>query len=134
VTENDFLATEYQGGIDLIKLYNPADTCVVVICVDRKHGIAVFRALMMSENAHTRAPHIRDESGNIIKSQMKEVERMSQQRGCLNPGCTEMGLRVCGACRAAKYCSEHCQRLNWPQHKICCASAKILKSSMANIN
>lgn len=28
--------------------------------------------------------------------------------------------KVCGKCRFAAYCSKHCQKINWPQHKYMC--------------
>ncbi|EIW87272.1 hypothetical protein CONPUDRAFT_161853 [Coniophora puteana RWD-64-598 SS2] len=40
---------------------------------------------------------------------------------------------VCGACKRQLkfeyfYCSKECQRLDWPQHKVCCGKEKVSKS------
>jgi hypothetical protein len=40
---------------------------------------------------------------------------------CSKPGCRHRKLRLCGACRAVRYCSERCQRLHWPEHHRECA-------------
>jgi hypothetical protein len=40
---------------------------------------------------------------------------------CHKPGCRHKRLRLCGACRAVRYCSVCCQRLHWPEHYRECA-------------
>ena len=37
-------------------------------------------------------------------------------------------MELCGACRAARYCSEACQRRHWPVHKLECATKKQIMS------
>ncbi|KAI0308664.1 hypothetical protein OF83DRAFT_196974 [Amylostereum chailletii] len=38
------------------------------------------------------------------------------------PGCTEVGTRVCTACKLARYCSTVCQKQHWIAHKQTCKS------------
>ena len=42
---------------------------------------------------------------------------------CGRSGCRHKRLRLCGACRAVRYCGERCQRLHWPEHCRTCAGA-----------
>jgi hypothetical protein len=39
---------------------------------------------------------------------------------CERCGRTDVKMRLCGKCRAARYCSEACQRAAWKQHKKTC--------------
>lgn len=53
-------------------------------------------------------------------------------RKCYNPNCTqrEVGsirFKRCGGCKAAFYCSLHCQRTHWSKHKEQCKSNYVTK-------
>ena len=39
---------------------------------------------------------------------------------CRNCHCTDITLKECGRCHLAYYCSEECQRKDWPNHKPHC--------------
>ena len=44
-----------------------------------------------------------------------------QHRKCANrPGCSNPGLKKCGRCQAAYYCSPDCQRAHWQTPKPQC--------------
>lgn len=42
------------------------------------------------------------------------------QRRCAHCGTTERKLLKCRGCRAAYFCSDDCQKANWPAHKAAC--------------
>lgn len=42
---------------------------------------------------------------------------------CLGCGEMAVGLRKCGQCKLAGYCSRECQIAHWPQHKRNCQPA-----------
>lgn len=43
-------------------------------------------------------------------------------------------LSICTRCRAARYCSEKCQRAAWPAHKAACAAAAKARTSQTGSN
>ena len=60
----------------------------------------------------------------------KEWIRMGSEKGSKNCDACGVGasktrrLRVCASCRAARYCSENCQRAKWREHKPLCLLAR----------
>jgi hypothetical protein len=43
---------------------------------------------------------------------------------CERCGRTDLKMKLCGQCRAARYCSEVCQRAAWKLHKPACVPAE----------
>lgn len=41
--------------------------------------------------------------------------------------CEEPGTKLCSQCRGVRYCSQACQRADWPLHKGACKSLKIVQ-------
>ena len=44
-------------------------------------------------------------------------------RSCANPACTGTGTKTCVRCRQSTYCSQLCQKQDWPRHKGLCKPA-----------
>lgn len=47
---------------------------------------------------------------------------------CKEPAKDGQKLKVCGGCHIAKYCSAHCQRAHWKEHKKICKKKKKQKA------
>lgn len=81
----------------------------------------VFRPIDTTEDATMVCYDLHDEA---------EWIRMGSELGSKN--CDACGvrasktrrLRVCASCRAARYCSENCQRAKWREHKPFCLLAR----------
>ena len=43
-------------------------------------------------------------------------------------------LSLCGGCRQAAYCSQACQKSDWPTHRPVCKQFKQFKSEFARLN
>ncbi len=86
-------------------LKDPADLVVVSypvpMCHDRQCAVACTQ--LVQQQLHM----INEETGWHFISK------------CLVCGKTEQ-IRTCGRCKAARYCSAGCQRLDWPYHKKAC--------------
>jgi hypothetical protein len=39
---------------------------------------------------------------------------------CSNSGCEKVSTKKCSGCEEVGYCSQQCQKLNWPDHKAAC--------------
>lgn len=68
------------------------------------------------------------------------VELGKAQQACANPACTCMRgaseaelsgaqLKRCSRCRTSRYCSQGCQRANWPAHRRACGTGAMHSSS-----
>ena len=56
---------------------------------------------------------------------LPEKEKSHQCSGCLEFDCRKQLLQ-CSACQSVRYCSEHCQKVHWPKHKVLCKAIKEL--------
>jgi len=57
---------------------------------------------------------------------------------CSNPDCpkpsTDIATKRCSACHKTRYCSTHCSKADWPQHKSKCMSEKNINAILDRIN
>jgi len=58
----------------------------------------------------------------------KGEDALLDAKKCGNPQCldvskasADVGLKYCARCKTIRYCSVHCQRTHWPQHKVTCS-------------
>ncbi len=59
---------------------------------------------------------------NSIASEMRRAE-LRGAASCLACGATGTGLKLCGCCKAVRFCNTECQRKAWGGHKAVCAWA-----------
>jgi hypothetical protein len=59
--------------------------------------------------------------GIQLWSDLYEVLKSTIEHSCANPGCHEVGTKLCGACSLLRYCSGDCQKAHWTcAHKTEC--------------
>ena len=66
--------------------------------------------------------------GYHIDTHLKQAANQIHAEGieCDGPGCGHISasLKACAGCHSARYCSELCQKRDWPAHKPCCLAKK----------
>jgi hypothetical protein len=62
------------------------------------------------------------------EEQSSGVDRVCTK--CESPPANKKILRYCGRCAAVQYCSKHCAREHWPEHKLVCASLRKARAEM----
>lgn len=65
----------------------------------------------------------RESAAEIAAKTAKREQR--QVRNCGAEGCQQVGgsIQLCSRCRAVGYCSESCQKKDWPRHKTQCKTS-----------
>jgi hypothetical protein len=79
-------------------------------------GAGAVEALVQLATGHQPGGGATGTAGGSPHAQQPAVCAMCGKRGCRH-----WKLRLCGACRAVRYCGERCQRLHWPEHHLECA-------------
>jgi MYND finger len=119
-------ATDARFAIDV---YDPATTAVVICAVQFSRTRAnnggdsgVFKTIALT--------HTNDELYSSLREQEDRTEpafKLVKPDQCVRCDSTEK-LRGCSRCLDARYCSETCQRTDWPVHKLDCKHVMNLKN------
>jgi hypothetical protein len=115
----------YESCVPLMDAYDPRYQVVVIVCCtvnDNYDG--VYKGRIMSVDSHLIIPDVFDATGQVIQSEMQQIESNNVETA---PRCNWCGAdegfvpMKCSVCRAAIYCNKECQRKDWKKHKMECA-------------
>ncbi len=70
-------------------------------------------------------------SAAAASTERATIERAGPAPHCACPGCTNIAVYQCSACRAVHYCCQACQKRDWPSHKVACKSTSTASSNKA---
>jgi hypothetical protein len=99
----------------------PAGTRVLVQRLVAKPEHNGKHARVLSFDARTGRYAVALDDGKELSLKAECVERA----GCAAAGCaSEEASSVCSRCKAVRYCSRECQRMDWKAHKPACAAAQ----------
>lgn len=115
VPECDLATFAYARSRLFVQSYNPQTHFVHLISVNVDGENTVQKAYIVTpdpERTATPADHTLDV--------MRTTDRFADMKTCCNVTCTADGIKRCGRCRDAYYCSPECQKNDWLAHRRVC--------------
>lgn len=103
-----------QSVMDHVANYDPTRTFVLWVIYKKLDGYQCSIATFIDADAHLKAP----QSGLTVAR-----PRTINSERC-NYCTTTSNLLRCARCKCAAYCSKHCQKRDWPDHKRDCTALK----------